>query len=74
MSSELGALIRKARHKEGLTIEGLAQASGLTSSVVFKIESGAIKNPKLDTICRLFNALKMEIPLKSLYNALKIKT
>ncbi|WP_179666581.1 helix-turn-helix domain-containing protein [Nocardioides thalensis] len=52
----LAANVREARHLAGLTQEGLALASGLTSEHVRRIERG-VANPTLATVYALADAL-----------------
>lgn len=61
----LGVTLRKARKKEKLTIDNLAARTGLHSSVIYKIEAGAIKNPSLLTVQKICQVLQIEIPTVS---------
>ena len=47
--------IKKLREKQNLTQEQLAQKAGITYSTLIKIESGANKNPTLETLQKLAN-------------------
>ena len=59
------ALIRKERTKKGLSLNMLAQLSGLSRQMVSYIEQQE-RNPSLDTLLRISEALK--IPLDKLVN------
>ena len=41
--------------------EDLAKRSGVSSSTIKKIESGEIKDPRFDTVCKIFEALGVSI-------------
>lgn len=65
MSERCAAMIDRLierRHNKGMTQKDLADASGLTQSVIARLES---KNavPQLDTICRIAAALDCEVEL-----------
>lgn len=53
--------LAKLRKAEGLTQEGLARKSGLSYHTIIKLESGGIKNPKLETLLKLSGALKVSL-------------
>jgi transcriptional regulator with XRE-family HTH domain len=57
----LSIWIRWLREKAGLTQAQLADRAGLAYSVVFKLEQGSRKEPGWDTVCKLADALGVEI-------------
>lgn len=56
MSSPLPAIIRSRRKEAGLTIEGLAFASGLSVATIQRVETGK-GSPSLTTLDRLAGPL-----------------
>lgn len=54
--------LAKLRKEKGLTQEGLARKANISYHTLIKLESAGIKNPKIDTVMKLANALnkKME--------------
>lgn len=48
--------IKKLRKLHELSQEQLAQKSGITYSTLIKLESGANKNPTIETVQKLANA------------------
>ena len=57
----LGKNIKRLRKKMNISQEALAQKSGLTWSSIVKFETEKNKNPKLDTLIKLSNALNVGI-------------
>lgn len=53
--------LAKIRKEKGLTQEGLARKADISYHTVLKLESGRIKNPKIDTVMKLANALNKKI-------------
>lgn len=51
--------IKKLRKQHKLSQEQLAQKAGITYSTLIKLESGANKNPTIETVHRLANAFKV---------------
>lgn len=49
--------LAKIRKEKGLTQEGLARKADISYHTVLKLESGRIKNPKIETIIKLSKAL-----------------
>ena len=56
----LSYMIKNAREKRNLTQEQLGELIGVKKSQISKIESG-LNNAKIETIIKIFNALKAEI-------------
>lgn len=53
--------LAKLRKEKGLTQEGLARKANISYHTLIKIESGGIKNPKLETLLKLAEALNTNI-------------
>ncbi len=53
--------IKQLRKKHNLSQEQLAQKAGITYSTLIKIESGANKNPTIDTLRKIADALKVGV-------------
>jgi transcriptional regulator with XRE-family HTH domain len=51
----------KLRKEKGLTQEGLARKANISYHTLIKIESGGIKNPKIETLLKLSEALQVSI-------------
>lgn len=47
----------KIRKEKGLTQEGLARKADISFHTLVKIESGGIKNPRIETVIKLAKAL-----------------
>lgn len=60
--TKLGSAIRQARKKANLSIDNLSAATGLTTSVIYRIEVGKIQNPTINTVLKLCNVLQIQIP------------
>jgi transcriptional regulator with XRE-family HTH domain len=54
-----GALVREARHARKLSQEELGFRSGVNRAYIGGLEAG-LRNPSLETICRLALALKVD--------------
>lgn len=53
--------LAKLRKQKGLTQEGLARKADISYHTILKLESGGIKNPKIDTLIKITKALNVEI-------------
>lgn len=53
--------LAKLRKEKGLTQEGLARKADISYHTLIKLESGGIKNPKIETVIKLARALGMSI-------------
>lgn len=58
MKHTMGDKIRQLRERAGMTQEGLARASGLTTSSISKIERGS--SVRLDTAEKIAKALAVQ--------------
>src|SRR5215217_7117971 len=66
--SALGNSIKQRRHELGLSLNHLADATGLHKSFLSRIESGAVRQPATDSLQRIAAAL--ELPETELYGLL----
>lgn len=62
-ASALGRALRDARRRRGLTQQELARRAGVAQPTVSNIER-AVSPASLDTLLRLFAALRLELVLK----------
>ncbi|MBL7073364.1 MAG: helix-turn-helix transcriptional regulator [Candidatus Omnitrophica bacterium] len=53
--------LAKLRKEKGLTQEGLARKADISYHTMIKLESGGIKNPKIETVIKLARALDVSI-------------
>ena len=53
----IGIRIKKLRTKAGLTQEGLARKADIPYTTLTKVESGVIKNPSVQVIVKIADAL-----------------
>lgn len=56
------ALLRAERQRQGLSMERLAEMAGISTSMVSLIERN-LRNPTLDTLFRITDALKANLGL-----------
>ena len=67
MSSSILENIKKIRNKKGWSQGKLARESGISYQTLIKIEQNRVKNPKLQTLIKIANAL--EVTLDELVNS-----
>ncbi len=53
--------LAKLRKERGLTQEGLARKANISYHTLIKLENGRIKNPKIETVLKLAEALNISI-------------
>lgn len=53
--------IKKYRKKKGISQDKLSKLAGVTYNTVIKIESGATKNPRVDTLNLIAKALDTKV-------------
>jgi len=53
--------LARIRKEKGFTQEGLARKADISYNTLIKIENGGIKNPKIETVIKLSNALGISI-------------
>ena len=56
-----GAKIRKAREILGESRESIGRSTGLSIQTILRIENGDIKNPGIETLLLITNALGLDI-------------
>jgi transcriptional regulator with XRE-family HTH domain len=55
---DYGGLIRRLRADRGLTMEGLAESAGISTSYLSEVERG-LKRPSTDVVAKIAEALEM---------------
>ncbi len=53
--------LAKLRKQKGWSQEKLAVESGVSYNTIIKLERGGIKNPKIETVVKLADALKVSV-------------
>lgn len=53
--------VEKLRNKKEVSINGLAKLCRCSTSVIFDIEKGRIKNPSWNTMCKIADALNVSL-------------
>lgn len=53
--------LSKIRKEKRLTQEGLARKADISFHTIVKLESGGIKNPKIETVMKLAGALGVTV-------------
>lgn len=53
--------LAKQRKEKKLTQEGLARKANISYHTLIKLESGGIKNPKIETVIKLSKALNISL-------------
>lgn len=53
--------LAKLRRQKGWSQEKLSQEAGISYNTLIKIERSGIKNPKIETIVKLANALNVKL-------------
>ena len=56
MSEWLGLELQRTREEQGLTVEGLAEKSGVSASTIREVERGA-REARMDTVAKLAKPL-----------------
>ncbi len=57
-----GSRIRALRKERGMKVEELAVAAGVSPGHLYKLEGGKFKNPGLELLERIADALDAEVP------------
>lgn len=60
-NNKISANIKKLRAEREYSLEKIARLSDLSLNTVVKIESGANKNPTIETLTKIANALDVKI-------------
>lgn len=53
--------IKKFRKKKGVSQDKLSKLAGVTYNTIIKLESGATKNPRVDTLRLVAKALDVKV-------------
>lgn len=53
--------LAKLRKEKGLTQEGLARKANISYHTLIKLESSGIKNPKIETVVKLAEVLRISL-------------
>ena len=64
MSNEISTIaknIRKIRKKKGISQDKLSKLAEVAYNTIIKIESGAIKNPTIETVQKIAKALGVSL-------------
>ncbi|MBU3955363.1 helix-turn-helix transcriptional regulator [bacterium] len=59
--SKIAANMKKRRKKLGISQDRLSKIADVTYNTIIKIESGVTANPRVDTLKRIADALKVKI-------------
>ncbi len=59
--STLAKNIRKLREKKNLSQDKLSKLANMSHNTIIKIESGLIKNPKIETVQNIANAFGVSL-------------
>lgn len=60
-NSVISKNIKKYRNKLGVSQDRLSKLADVTYNTIIKIESGANKNPTIDTLAKIAKALKVGV-------------
>lgn len=61
VSNNISDNIKKLRQERGYSLEKIARLADLSLNTVVKIESGANKNPTIDTLIKIAKALDVDV-------------
>jgi transcriptional regulator with XRE-family HTH domain len=61
VAKQLGAALREARERAGLSQSALGQLAGLAPNMISRIESGERPNPQFATIARIAKAIGVSL-------------
>lgn len=60
-NNKISTNIKKLRAEKGYSLEKIARLSDLSLNTVVKIESGVNKNPTIETLTKIVNALDVKV-------------
>jgi transcriptional regulator with XRE-family HTH domain len=60
-NNKISKNIKKLRAKKGYSLEKIARLSNLSLNTVVKVESGVNKNPTIETLTKIANALDTRV-------------
>lgn len=61
MSNMISINVKKLRDSKGYSLEKVARLADLSLNTVVKIENGVNKNPTIETLTKLANALEVKV-------------
>jgi len=61
MSNKIADNLRRLRRKEGYSLEKVARIANLSLNTIVKVENGVNKNPTIETLTKIANALKVGV-------------
>jgi len=61
MSNRIADSFKKLRRKEGYSLEKVARLANLSLNTIVKVENGANKNPTIETLTKIANALNVGV-------------
>lgn len=61
ISSNISKNLQELHEKRGLSLQGLADLSGITKSHLWELENGVAINPTIITLVKLSNALSVSL-------------
>ena len=60
-NSKIGLNFKKLRAQKGYSLEKVARLADLSLNTVVRLESGANKNPTIDTLTKIARALEVSV-------------
>jgi transcriptional regulator with XRE-family HTH domain len=61
VSNKIAENIKALRNKKGYSLEKVARLADLSLNTIVKIENGTNKNPTIDTLIKIANALDINV-------------
>lgn len=60
-NSKIGSNFKKRRAQKGYSLERVARLADLSLNTVVRLESGVNKNPTIETLTKIANALEVSV-------------
>lgn len=61
MSNKISDNLKKLREKKGYSLEKVARLADLSLNTIVKVENGVNKNPTIETLTKIANALEVGV-------------
>jgi transcriptional regulator with XRE-family HTH domain len=61
MSNKISDKLKKLRAKRGYSLEKVARLADLSLNTIVKIENGVNKNPTIETLTKMAEALEVDV-------------
>jgi transcriptional regulator with XRE-family HTH domain len=61
MSNKISENLKKLREKKGYSLEKVARLADLSLNTIVKVENGVNKNPTIETLTKIANALEVGV-------------